>query len=178
MPVDKLPGGRGFGEPLRLMIDIPNEHEIVQVMLHRPEGGKLLVASDDGRGFVVEESEVVAQTRAGKQIMSLADNARGVVAVRVTGDAIATVGENRKLLIFMLDEVPVMARGRGVTLQKYKDGGLKDAITFTLKDGLSWKQSGGKTRTETDLRDWIGKRAQSGRMPPRGFPANNRFGGV
>ena len=178
IPVDKLPGGRGFGEPLRLMIDIPNEHEIVQVMLHRPEGGKLLVASDDGRGFVVEESEVVAQTRAGKQIMSLGEGARGVVAVRVAGDAIATVGENRKLLVFMLDEVPVMARGRGVTLQKFKDGGLKDAITFTLKEGLSWKQSGGKTRTETDLKDWIGKRAQSGRMPPRGFPANNKFGGI
>ena len=178
LAVDKLPRGRGFGEPLRLMIDVPNEHEIVQLMIHRPEGGRLLVASDDGHGFVVEESEVVAQTRAGKQVLSVGETARGVVSVPVAGDAVATVGENRKLLVFMLDEVPVMTRGRGVILQRFKDGGLKDAITFVLKDGLSWKQAGGKTRTETDLTEWIGKRGQTGRMPPRGFPSNNRFGAI
>jgi topoisomerase-4 subunit A len=178
LAVDKLPGGRGFGEPLRLMIDVPNEHDFVQLMVHRPAGGRLLVASDDGRGFIVEEAEVVAQTRAGKQIMSLAEGALSVVAVPVVGDAIATIGENRKLLIFMQDEVPVMARGRGVTLQKYKDGGLVDAVTFALKEGLSWRQSGGRTRTETDLRDWIGKRAQAGRLPPRGFPSNSKFNAV
>ena len=178
LAVDKLPRGRGFGEPLRLMIDVPNEHEIVQLMVHRPEGGRLLVASDDGRGFVVEEPDVVAQTRAGKQVMSLAETARAVVAAPVAGDAVATVGENRKLLVFMLDEVPVMSRGRGVTLQRFKDGGLKDAITFALRDGLSWKQAGGKTRTETDLSEWIGKRGQTGRLPPRGFPSNNRFSAI
>jgi topoisomerase IV subunit A len=178
LPVDKLPGGRGFGEPLRLMIDIPNEHDIVQVMVHRPDGGRLLVASDDGRGFVVEESEVVAQTRAGKQVLTLGEGARAVVAVPVVGDAVATIGENRKLLIFRLDEVPVMSRGRGVTLQKYRDGGLSDAVTFSLKDGLSWRQAGGRTRTESDLGEWIGKRAQAGRLPPRGFPGNNKFNAI
>jgi topoisomerase-4 subunit A len=160
------------------MIDIPNEHDIVQVMVHRPDGGRLLVASDDGRGFVVEESEVVAQTRAGKQVLTLGEGARAVVAVPVVGDAVATIGENRKLLIFRLDEVPVMSRGRGVTLQKYRDGGLSDAVTFSLKDGLSWRQAGGRTRTESDLGEWIGKRAQAGRLPPRGFPGNNKFNAI
>jgi topoisomerase-4 subunit A len=178
LAVDKLPRGRGFGEPLRLMIDVANEHEIVQLFVHRPAGGRLLVASDDGRGFVVEEAEIVAQTRAGRQVMSLAEQARAIVAAPVTGDAVATVGDNRKLLVFMLDEVPVMARGRGVTLQKFKDGGLSDATTFVLSAGLSWRQPGGRTRTEVDLGLWIGKRGQAGRMPPQGFPRNNKFSGA
>ena len=169
-----LPGGRGMGEPLRLMIDLPNEAEIVDILIHRP-GRKLLVASDAGDGFVVPEDEIVAQTRAGKQVLNLGDGVRARICRVVTGDSVAVVGENRKLLVFALDELPEMTRGKGVRLQKYKDGGLSDARTFTLSEGLSWLDPAGRTRTETDLGEWIAKRAGSGRMAPRGFPRDNRF---
>ena len=173
--VDKLPGGRGFGEPLRLMMGLPNDQDIVALLVHQP-GRKLLVASSDGRGFVVPEDEVVAQTKNGKQVINPAAGVEAAVCRPLEGDHVAVIGENRKLLIFPLDEMPEMTRGRGVILQKYKDGGLSDAKTFTLAEGLSWAAGAGRTRTETDLRPWIGKRAQAGRLPPNGFARSNKFG--
>jgi topoisomerase-4 subunit A len=172
---DKLPKGRGHGEPIRLMIDLPNDAEIVALVLHKP-GDKLLLASSGGRGFVVEESEVVAQTKAGKQVMNLDEGEKAVLAVAVEGDHVAVVGENRKLLLFPLAEVPELSRGRGVILQRYKDAHLSDLKVFTLKEGLSWT-IGERTRTETDLKQWVGERAQAGRLPPNGFPRSNRFDG-
>lgn len=169
-----LPGGRGMGEPVRLMIDLPNEAEIVSLDLHVP-GRKLLVASTAGDGFLVPEDEVIAQTRAGKQVLNLRDPAKALVCKPVTGDHVAVVGENRKVLIFPLDELPEMTRGKGVRLQKFRDGGLSDATTFLLAEGLIWRDPAGRTRTETALGDWIGKRAGSGRMAPRGFPRENKF---
>ena len=169
-----LPGGRGMGEPLRLMVDLPNEAQIVDILIHKP-GRKLLVASGAGDGFVVSEDDVVAQTRSGKQVLNLSGDTRALVCRPVAGDHVACVGENRKVLVFALDELPEMARGRGVRLQKFKDGGLSDAITFALADGLSWHDPAGRTRTETDLEEWLGKRATAGRMAPRGFPRNNKF---
>ena len=169
-----LPGGRGMGEPLRLMIDLPNEAEIVGLFIHQSDR-KLLVASSAGDGFVVPENEVIAQTRSGKQILNVRGDVRAKVCRPVAGDAVAVVGENRKVLVFMADELPEMGRGKGVRLQKYKDGGLSDATTFTLSDGLSWLDPAGRTRTETELAEWVGKRAGAGRMAPRGFPRDNRF---
>jgi topoisomerase-4 subunit A len=169
-----LPGGRGMGEPLRLMVDLPNEAEIVALFIHRA-GNKLLVASSAGDGFVVPEDDVVAQTRAGKQVLNVKGDVRARVCSTVTGDHVACVGENRKVLLFPLDELPEMGRGKGVRLQKYKDGGLSDATTFTLADGLSWLDPAGRTRTQTELAEWAAKRAGAGRMAPRGFPRDNRF---
>ncbi len=174
IPASNLPGGRGMGEPLRLMVDLPNEAEIMDIFIHNPER-KLLLASTAGDGFVVPETEVVAQTRSGKQVLNVREPARAAVCRPVTGDAVAVVGENRKVLVFMLDELPEMGRGKGVRLQKYKDGGMSDATTFTLAEGLSWRDPAGRTRTETALDEWIGKRASSGRMAPRGFPRDNKF---
>ncbi|HET6618537.1 MAG TPA: DNA topoisomerase IV subunit A [Dongiaceae bacterium] len=171
--VDKLPGGRGHGEPIRLMIDLGNEQDIVQLLVHRP-GQKLLVAAADGRGFIVNSDEVVAQTRAGKQVLSLPGGVEAQVCTPAEGDMVACIGENRKMLLFPIDQVPEMARGRGVMLQKYKDGGLSDAKVYKKAEGLSWRL-GDKTRTETNLRDWIGERAQAGRLPPQGFPRGNKF---
>jgi topoisomerase-4 subunit A len=169
-----LPGGRGMGEPVRLMVDVPNEAAIVSLFIHHP-GAKLLVASSAGDGFVVAEDEVVAQTRAGKQVLNVRGDAVAQVCKTVSGDHVACVGENRKVLIFDLAELPEMARGKGVRLQKYKDGGLSDATTFALSDGLSWKDPAGRTRTETILDEWQSKRASAGRMAPRGFPRDNKF---
>jgi topoisomerase-4 subunit A len=169
-----LPGGRGMGEPVRLMVDLPNEADIVALFIHR-SGRKLLVASSAGDGFVVPEDEVVAQTRAGKQVLNVRGETRARVCRPVAGDHVACVGENRKVLVFPLEELPEMARGKGVRLQKYKDGGLSDAVTFTLSEGLSWKDPAGRTRTEADLGEWAARRAGAGRMAPRGFPRDNRF---
>jgi len=169
-----LPGGRGMGEPVRLMVDLPNEAEIVALFIHRP-GAKLLLASSAGDGFVVPEDEVVAQTRAGKQVLTVRGDVRARVCRPVQGDHVAVVGENRKVLVFPLAELPEMAKGKGVRLQKYKDGGLSDATTFDLAQGLSWLDPAGRTRTETDLTEWTAKRASAGRMAPRGFPRDNRF---
>ncbi|MBP7001328.1 DNA topoisomerase IV subunit A [Amaricoccus sp.] len=171
-----LPGGRGMGEPVRLLVDLPNEAQPAALLVHRP-GGRLLLASDAGDGFVLPEDEAVAQTRAGKQAMNLGEKARVRVCRRVAGDHVAAAGENRKLLVFPLADLPEMGRGKGVRLQKYKDGGLSDALAFTLADGLSWKDPAGRTRTVTaaELADWIGPRASAGRMAPRGFPQSNRF---
>ncbi|MDC0986188.1 DNA topoisomerase IV subunit A [Alphaproteobacteria bacterium] len=170
---DRLPGGRGHGEPLRLMFDLPNDHDIVALFVHQPDR-KLLLASSDGRGFVVEEQDVYAQTKAGKQVLNVSGENEARVCRFVDGDTVAVVGENRKLLVFDLNDMPEMARGRGVILQRYKDGGLSDITVFDKTVGLQWRM-GDRTRTETDLRDWTGRRAQAGRLPPRGFPRNNKF---
>ncbi len=176
LAIDKLPGGRGQGEPLRLMIDLGNEQDIVALLVNKG-GRKFLVASNAGRGFVVPEDEVVAQTRNGRQVLNLADKEKAAVCREIPeeADSVAVVGENRKLLIFPLSEVPEMTRGRGVILQKYKDGGLSDAKAFRRKEGLSWQAGDNRVRTETDLRDWIGQRAQAGRLPPKGFSSRNKF---
>jgi topoisomerase-4 subunit A len=172
--VDKLPGGRGFGEPLSLMIELGNEHDIVTLTVHDPER-KLLVAASDGRGFIVAEKEVVAQTRGGKQVLNVRGSVEAAVCSPVAGDSVAVVGDNRKLLIFPIDELPEMTRGRGVIMQRYNKGGMADAITFDLAEGLSWR-IGERIRTETKIGDWIGKRSQAGRVVPRGFSKGNTFG--
>jgi topoisomerase-4 subunit A len=173
IPAEKLPRGRGDGQPLKLMIDLGNEGEVVQLLVHKP-GRKLLVASSDGRGFIVAEDEVLAQTRGGRQVMNVGEGVAARACVPVEGDMVAVLGENRKLLLFKLEQVPEMSRGRGVILQRYKDGGLADVKTFHAADGLSWRAGNG-VRTETALRDWIGERGQSGRLPPQGFTRANRF---
>ena len=169
-----LPGARGMGEPVRLMIDLPNEAGIVAVFAHQADR-KLLVASTAGDGFVVAEQDVVAQTRSGKQVLNVRGDVQALVCQPVVGDSVAVVGENRKVLVFGLDELPEMARGKGVRLQRYKDGGLSDATTFERAQGLSWLDPAGRTRTETDLAEWTGKRSSAGRMAPRGFPRDNKF---
>ena len=169
-----LPGGRGMGEPVRLMVDLPNEAEIVDLIIWRA-GEKYLIASSAGDGFVVPSEELVAQTRAGKQVLTFREGLRAALCRKVQGDHVAVVGENRKVLVFPLKELPEMAKGKGVRMQKYKDGGLSDATTFNLADGLSWKDPAGRTRTETDLAMWQGPRAGAGAMAPRGFPRDNRF---
>ena len=171
---DKLPRGRGFGEPLRLMVDLGNDSEPIAIFSYRP-GAKLLVAAADSRGFLVPEDEVVAQTRAGRQVLNMPAGVEAVACVPAEGDHVAVIGDNRKLLVFPLAEVPEMARGRGVILQKHKDGGITDAKVFVLANGLSWRR-GDQTRTETDLRSWLGARAQAGRLAPNGFPKSNRSG--
>jgi topoisomerase IV subunit A len=176
LPASNLPGGRGLGEPVRLMIDLPNEVEITDLFVHRP-GAKRLVASSAGDGFLVPEEEILAQTRAGKQVLNVKDGVTARVAAPVAegDDAVAVVGDNRKLLVFLLEELPEMGRGKGVRLQKYKDGGLSDARSFRLSEGLSWRDPAGRTRIETELGEWTAKRATAGRMAPRGFPRDNRF---
>jgi topoisomerase IV subunit A len=175
LAADRLPGGRGQGEPLRLMIDLPNEHEVVALFPHRP-GMALLLASDDGRGFVVDGEEALAQTRAGKQVLTPAKGAKAAVCVAADGDMAAFVGDNRRLLVVDLAEIPDMARGRGVILQRYRMGGLSDAKVFRLADGLSWRQGENRTRTEFDLAPWRGARGGAGRGAPQGFPRSGRFG--
>jgi topoisomerase-4 subunit A len=172
---DRLPGGRGQGEPIRLMIDLPNEHDIVALFPYRP-GLKLLVAADDGRGFLVDSEEALAQTRAGKQVLTPASGARAMICVPAEGDTAAFVGENRRMLIVDLAEIPEMARGRGVILQRHRAGGLADAKVFSLAAGLSWRQGENRTRTEFDLTPWRGARGAAGRGVPQGFPRSNRFG--
>jgi topoisomerase-4 subunit A len=172
--VDKLPGGRGYGEPIRLSIDLPNDQDVVTLRVHRP-GQRLLVASSEGRGFVVQEDEVVAQTRNGKQVLNVGGDVEAVACVPVEGDMVAVIGENRKLLIFPLKEIPEMTRGRGVILQRYRDGGLADIQVFDHQGGLSWSMGAGRRRSETAIRDWLGKRGAAGRLPPKGFPRSGRF---
>jgi topoisomerase IV subunit A len=176
---DKLPGGRGFGEPVRLSIDLDAEVDIVELMVVRPET-KLLIASSDGKGFLASGEATLAETRKGKQLVNLRTGAKVAVIrkLAVDADAVAVVGENRKMLVFPIAELPELARGQGVTLQRYRDGGLSDAIAFRLTDGLSWALGGesGRVRTETDLTPWRAARGAAGRMPPIGFPRSNRFG--
>jgi len=176
LPAASLPGGRGMGEPLRLMIDLANDDAVVALTPHRP-GAKRLLASGAGDGFIAAEADLLAQTRAGRQALNLAPGVAAKLFAPVAGDAVAVVGDNRKLLVFALEELPEMTRGKGVRLQKYKDGGLSDARVFTLADGLTWKDPAGRTRTVggDELRDYVAKRATAGRMAPRGFPRDNRF---
>jgi topoisomerase-4 subunit A len=176
LAADKLPGGRGFGEPVKLMVDIEGEGNIVALL--KASGGKLLLASSDGRGFVTSAAGAVAETRKGKQVVNLRAGAR-LALVRPVGeedDQVAIIGDNRKLVVFPLTELPEMSRGQGVQLQRYRDGGLADATTFRSAEGLSWSMGGetGRTRTE-DMRPWLTARGAAGRMPPTGFPRNNRF---
>ena len=169
---DKLPKGRGFGEPLSLMMDVPADVSLVNII--KVGKGKLLVASDKGHGLIVDMDSALAQTRSGKQVLNLPLGARAVACCPAEGDHAAVVGQNRRLLIFPLNEIPEMTRGKGVILQRYKDGTLADVKTFSLADGLSWKM-GERTRTETDLLAWQGRRGSAGRMPPIGFPRPARF---
>ena len=175
---DKLPSARGFGEPVRLFIDLDAEVDIVQLLIARPDM-KLLIASSDGKGFVTSGEATLAETRKGKQLVNVRPGANVAVirAVAENADAVAVVGENRKMVVFPLSELPELARGQGVTLQRYRDGGLSDAIALRLEEGLSWTLGGesGRTRTETDLAPWRAARGAAGRMPPIGFPRNNRF---
>jgi topoisomerase IV subunit A len=174
--VDRLPGGRGQGEPLRLMLDLPNEHDLVAMFPYQP-GMELLIAAGDGRGFVVDGDEAVAQTRAGKQVLTPAEGAVARICLRAEeGDAVALVGDNRRMLVLKLDDIPLMTRGRGVILQRYKSGGLADAKVFHLADGLTWRQGETRVRTETDLTRWRGARGAAGHLVPNGFPRTNKFG--
>jgi topoisomerase-4 subunit A len=174
LQADKLPRGRSHGEPLRLMIELANDQDLVTLEIHRPDR-QFLVASDDGRGFRVNSADVVAQTRSGRQVMNPARGAKATICVATDGDSIAIVGTNRKLLIFALEEIPELTRGKGVILQRYKDGKMADAKVFRAEDGISWHMNGGRQRTETDLTTWIGKRASAGKLPPTGFPRPPRF---
>ncbi len=176
---DKLPGGRGFGEPVRLLVDLDADVGIVTMLVARPQS-RLLVASSDGRGFVTRGEATLAETRKGKQLVNLRPGAKVAVIREIPegADAIATIGENRKMLVFPLTELPELGRGQGVTLQRYRDGGLADAVAFRLADGLSWALGGEsrRVRTESDLTAWRAARGAAGRMPPLGFPRSNRFG--
>ena len=182
---DRLPGGRGHGEPVRLIVDMENDQDIVTAFVQK-SGRKLLVASAEGNGFVVPEDEVTANTRKGKQVMNvkLPDEARLLRFLEAgegegAPDHVAVVGENRKLLVFALDQVPEMTRGKGVRLQKYKDGGILDMKAFRLDAGLSWQDSSGRTfvRPKEELTEWLGARASAGRLVPKGFPRSGKFGG-
>jgi topoisomerase-4 subunit A len=173
----KLPGGRGHGEPVRQFADLEQEADIL-TMFPFQGGRKFIVASHQGRGFVVAEDECLGTTRKGKQVLNVKapDEARAVCAVE--GEQVASIGENRKMLIFPLEQLPEMARGAGVRVQRYKDGGLSDVKTFKGGDGLTWTDGAGRVFSLTlkDLSDWRGNRADAGRLPPKGFPRSNKFG--
>ena len=178
LPADKLPGGRGFGEPVRAMIDLDGDIGIVDLMpASRAE--KLLVAATDGRGFIVKTADTIAETRKGKTVVTprIGAKLKLVRPVDPAADYVAAIGDNRRMLVFPLSELAELSRGQGVQLQRYRDGGLSDAITFVFANGLSWAMGGetGRTRTETDLAPWRAARGAAGRMPPTGFPRDNRF---
>jgi len=178
LEASKLPGGRGFGEPVRLMADMDEGADVFAVFIYTP-GAKMLLCSSDGRGFIAPQDEMIAGTRKGKGLLNVDPGIKVATITLVDGDNIAIIGENRKLLVFSLDQTPEMARGKGVRLQKYKDGGVADVRVFAMADGLTWKDSAGRTFTvaKADLKDWIGNRAEAGRLPPKGFPKNNKFTG-
>ena len=169
-----LPGGRGHGEPVRLMIDLEENHDIAEFFVH-DASRKLLVASTGGYGFIVPEKEVIAATRRGKQILNVSEPENGRVCVPIDGDYVATISENRKMLVFKLDEVNEMTRGKGVILQRLKEGALSDARVFNKPEGLTWFDSAGCefTFSWSELKEWVGERAQAGRVAPKGF---NSFG--
>ena len=173
LKADAIPRGRGDGQPVRLLLDLTNEDAVVTMFVHR-EGLRYLVAASDGKGFLVKGEDLLAEKRTGKQVLNVDPPAEAAVCAPAEGDSIAVIGENRKLLIFPIDQVPEMTRGRGVQLQSYRDGGLADVKVFTRKEGLSWAL-GERTRVETDLRAWVGSRAGAGKAPPNGFPRSNRF---
>jgi len=177
LDVAKLPGGRGHGEPIRMFIDMEQDAAIVSLFVNKG-GRKFLIASAEGQGFVVSEDDCVGTTRKGKQVLNveMPNEARAIATV--AGDTVAVIGDNRKMLLFSLDQVPEMARGRGVRLQKYRDGGLSDVAVFDSKAGLTWKDSAKRefSATMKELADWRGNRADAGRLPPKGFPKSNKFG--
>jgi len=174
---DRLPGGRGHGEPIRIMVDMETDQDIVTAFVHEPKR-KLLLASHQGNGFLVSEDEAVANTRKGRQVMNVKNPDEARFCIPTTGDHVAIVGENRKLLVFALSEIPEMTRGKGVRLQKYKSGGVLDLKTFAMEAGLTWQDSADRTftRTQAELSEWIGSRATAGRMVPKGFPRTGKFG--
>ena len=174
----KLPSGRGLGEPIRLQAEIEEGADILAIFVHRPGAKRLLVASD-GRGFIAPEDDLLSQTRKGRAALNVEAPARLAVAVPAEGDQVAIIGENRKLLVFPLDQAPEMSRGKGVRLQRYKDGGVSDARVFALKEGMGWRDSGGRNFTVSgaELKEWRGARAEAGRLPPKGFPKSNKFDG-
>ncbi len=172
----KLPGGRGHGEPIRLFADIEEDAKVEKTMLHTP-GASLLLISDDGRGFVAAEDDLISATRKGRAALSVEGASKLKIVTPAEGDHVAIIGDNRKLLVFALEEAPRMARGKGVRMQRFKDGGVADAKVFALAEGLSWTDSSGRAFnvSRADLKEWIGHRADAGRLPPRGFPRSNRF---
>ena len=185
IPVSNLPGGRGMGEPIRLIIDLPNESNIIDIFVY-DEKNKLLIASDVGDGFIVPEKEVIAQTKNGKQVLNLTSGHSAAICCRIKGDHVAVISSAGKLLVFPTNELPEMNRGKGVRLQKYSkpkgkqgslifDGGLSDITTFNFSEGLSWVISGGKIRNEKDMSSWLARRASVGKKPPHGFPKRNLF---
>jgi topoisomerase IV subunit A len=173
-----LPGGRGQGEPIRLMADIDESAAIVAVWAYAA-GMKRLIAASDGNGFIVGDDELLSSTRKGRAVINVMGPATAALIAPAAGDHVAVVGQNRKLLVFPLSQLNEMARGKGTRLQRYKDGGLSDAKVFALADGLTWRDSAGRTFTvaRPELNEWIGNRAEAGRLPPKGFPKNNRFEG-
>jgi topoisomerase-4 subunit A len=174
----KLPGGRGQGEPIRLMADIDESAAIVAVWAYAP-GAKRLIAASDGNGFLVGDDDLLSSTRKGRAVLNVTAPATAALVAPAIGDHVAVMGQNRKLLVFPLAQLNEMARGKGTRLQRYKDGGISDAKTFAIADGLTWRDSAGRTFTvaRPELNDWIGNRAEAGRLPPKGFPKNNRFEG-
>ncbi len=172
---EKLPAGRGFGDPIRLIVDIPNDADIVSLFVHKPDEKFLLVARD-GRGFIVPSNDILAQTKNGKQVMSVEDNGDAVFCAPVdpNDNHLAIIGRNRKMLVFKLDQIPEMSKGKGVMLQKYKEGEFGDAKTFNLKAGLTFR-SGTKEVPVTNIKEWVGERAAAGKLPPNGFPKSGKF---
>jgi len=169
-----LPRGRGDGQPVRLLAEMANEDDVIAFFV-AVEGTRYLLASNTGRGFIVPGSELLAEKRTGKQVLHLKPKEEALLCIPADGDHVAVIGESRRLLVFPLDQVPEMARGAGVILQRYKDGGLLDAKVFAIADGLTWKL-GDRLRTETNIRDWLGERGQVGKLPPNGLPRSGRFG--
>ena len=179
LSAEGLPGGRGYGEPLRLLLDLPKSADVIDIRVYDPEAA-LVVASNDGRGFIVKQSDALAQTRNGKQVLNLSAGTKAQVCTPVVGDHIAVLGDNGNLLVFPLTELPTLTRGRGVIVQKYRQGSLSDMKVFSLEDGLTWLGTGGGkmrrvVRTQTNVTPWLGKRAQVGRKRPKGTLANNQF---
>ena len=170
---DKLPSGRGFGEPVRIMVDLTEDKDIADMFIYQPET-RMIVASTEGKGFVIEAADMLAEKRTGKQVLDVREGEKALKAVAVSGDMVAVIGTNRKLLVFNIDEIPVMRRGQGVFLQKYKEAKLSDIKCFNSKEGLSWSL-GDRVRTEANIMEWQGTRASAGKLPPVGFPRNNSF---
>jgi topoisomerase-4 subunit A len=172
--VSQLPGGRTQGEPVRLITDLPNNADIVHIFLFKPNL-RAIVASSAGDGFIINHESMLAQTKSGKKIMNLKPGILANSLTQINGQLVATVGLSRKLLIFRLDELPELVRGKGVRMQKLKDSNLSDVSTFQVEDGLAWKDSSGRKKVEKDISNWVGKRAQAGKLVPKGFPRNVRF---
>jgi topoisomerase-4 subunit A len=173
---NSLPGGRGHGEPIRIIVDMENDQDIVTAFVHNPER-KLLLSSHVGNGFIVPEAEIIANTRKGKQVMNVKAPDEARHCIPVTGDSVAIIGENRKMLVFPLTEVAELSRGKGVRLQRYKDGGVSDIRIFTMEQGLTWQDASGRSfsRGKLELLEWVGPRASAGRMVPKGFPRSGKF---